>query len=41
MYINILIDLIERRDNPEQRIKVEGILKYHHRNCTKVDTCEC
>ncbi len=41
MYINIMIDLIERRDFPEQRIKIEGILKYHHKNCTKTETCEC
>ncbi len=39
MYINILIELIENRENPEKRILLEGVLKYHMKYCTKPDSC--
>lgn len=35
MYINILIELIESRDRAESRIKLEGVLKLHVKNCSK------
>jgi len=42
MYINIMIYLIENRDRPEERIKLEGLLKYHNRSCGKTDSsCFC
>ena len=42
MYINILIDLIESREKPESRIRLEGILKLHVKNCNKSgDNCIC
>lgn len=42
MYINILIELIESRDRPESRIKLEGVLKLHVKNCSKSqDNCVC
>ncbi|KAL4478284.1 hypothetical protein ABPG72_016596 [Tetrahymena utriculariae] len=40
VYVNVLIDLIESRENAESRIKLEGILKYHSKSCPK-DTCYC
>ena len=42
MYINILMDLIETRDKAESRIKLEGVLKLHVKNCSKTgDNCVC
>lgn len=42
LYINILIDLIENRDKPSERIKLEGIIKYHSKYCSKpADLCNC
>ncbi len=41
MYINIIIDLIEQREQPNQRIKLEGVLKYHNKSCTKTENCHC
>jgi hypothetical protein len=35
MYVNILIELIETRDRPESRIKLEGLVKLHLKGCTK------
>lgn len=41
MYLCVLIYLIETRNRPEQRIKLEGLLKYHQIQCQKIDTCNC
>lgn len=42
LYINILIDLIENREKPNERIQLEGIVKYHAKHCTKpMDACNC
>jgi len=42
MYINLLIDLIENRDKADSRIKLEGVLKLHVKNCNKTgDNCVC
>lgn len=40
VYVLILIDLIENREIPESRIKLEGILKFHSKSCPK-DACFC
>lgn len=40
MFVIILIDLIENRTDPHNRIKLEGILKYHSKSCPN-DTCYC
>ncbi|EGR33302.1 PAS domain S-box family protein [Ichthyophthirius multifiliis] len=40
MYINILIEMIENRENPQTRIILEGILKFHSRQCFK-EGCFC
>ena len=40
MYFSVLIDLIERRENPQIRIILEGVLKYHSRICAK-ENCFC
>lgn len=41
MYMNVLVHLIESRNKPEQRIRLEGLLKYHQMHCQKLDTCFC
>ena len=41
MYIIILIALIENRDQPYEKIKLEGLLRYHMRYCAKPETCYC
>lgn len=42
MYINLIIDLIENREKPPCRIKLEGLLKLHLKNCNKsMDLCVC
>ncbi|KAM3130308.1 hypothetical protein pb186bvf_017604 [Paramecium bursaria] len=43
-YVNHLIDLIENREQPYQRIVLEGVLKIHIKNCQKnsnQDACPC
>lgn len=40
MYILIVISLIESRDNPESRILLEGLLKYHSKTCAR-ESCYC
>jgi hypothetical protein len=39
--VNILVDLVEQREKANMRIKLEGVLKYHNINCTKLETCFC
>ena len=42
MYVNLLMDLIENREKPEARIKLEGILKLHVKYCNKsFENCCC
>ncbi|EAR83935.1 PAS domain S-box protein (macronuclear) [Tetrahymena thermophila SB210] len=42
LYINVLINLIENRDKPNERIQLEGVIKYHAKNCSKTaDSCNC
>jgi len=39
-YVMTLIELIENRENADSRILLEGILKYHSKECPKED-CYC
>lgn len=42
MYVNVLLELIEHKDNTECRIQLEGLLKHHIKTCTRVkDGCTC
>lgn len=41
-YFNIIRDLIEMRESDSHRIKLEGMLKYHTKSCSRSnDDCPC
>lgn len=42
MYLNTIFNLIENRDKTDQKMALEGLLKFHIKHCSKKDTdCVC
>lgn len=42
MYLNTIFNLIENREKPDQKMALEGLLKFHIKHCSKKDTdCVC
>jgi PAS domain S-box-containing protein len=42
MYLNTIFNLIENREKPDQKMALEGLLKFHIKHCNKKDTdCVC
>jgi hypothetical protein len=41
MYISLAIELIEAKNKPTERIKLEGIMRYHNKSCLRQEQCFC
>ena len=37
MYISLGMELVEMKNKSTERIKLEGILRYHNRYCLRLD----